>query len=573
MQAPSVQPKFLILPCAILAALLAVGCGRERVEAPDPAGSASNPVADRARGLEPWFDDFPVDLPLAPPTGRWYGLGRRQIIETVLGNLSGGFGKDAWQIANEFFRDVDDRTGSLLAEAIDREGQNSSNADVLENILKAVDEARSTKLTEAILRALDHSDRQIRDAAMGALVSNGTPEAVRAAALRVQTLSGRGIRWFGQAALAHLDKDGAATYFSRLLAVKELGPARQLLVELLRGCDPGYALGILDPFWESGTAETRVLIAALRHVAGDDRGTSHLAAVLRGAAVQLQIQALAALKDASAEDYEPFRDDLMRLTIAATPELRAFALQTLFKLPGKQVVAALENLTQDPQPELRQAALGELVRRGETAVAEEVLREAKTATGTRFGALVDELVAAEYAPVVDLLRERFEESSGVEQREYLRRMSFSRSPHAWDSFRKVFLGEPYYFEFGDDGPVGETSVDFAAYYMGNLRGSELRNVELFDELAADDYQRRAYVLKLVANVAGGRDDDALNKRTASFLERVVCDRDEIPQVRLLALDYWKRYMGVDDILKVTRLLGDEKPAMRQAFSDFLFLYF
>ena len=60
------------------------------------------------------------------------------------------------------------------------------------------------------------------------------------------------------------------------------------------------------------------------------------------------------------------------------------------------------------------------------------------------------------------------------------------------------------------------------------------------------------------------------------MRRIVFDRDEIPQLRLQALEYLRKDLLLDDAMKLKRALRKEdkkSKAMRRCLSDYLFEYF
>ncbi len=51
------------------------------------------------------------------------------------------------------------------------------------------------------------------------------------------------------------------------------------------------------------------------------------------------------------------------------------------------------------------------------------------------------------------------------------------------------------------------------------------------------------------------------------------DTEEIPQLRLLALEFARRQMDLDDAMAIRKLAEREEPAMQKALMDFLFEFF
>jgi hypothetical protein len=547
--------------------------GTPPASAPGAAGQDESQVAiAKSRGLAPWHADFPVELEL-PPSGHggaWYARSRREIVETVATNIAGGHGKEAWQVAQGFFHDVDDDTARTLAGVADRALQSPASADLLENLLRGLRDAHNPLLAEPALRALDHERRTVREAALVAMTSCGTPEAVQAAWRAIDGVGGQGVLSWVRAALRFLG-DRAAPGIRKLLENDRFAPIRTQIIEEIRKEEPALVLSILDDFWERGSNATRILIAGMRHRVGRDDGRAWLLESLHTGEPGYQRQVLLALEGS---EVEGFRDELMQLTISADAATRAIAARILGTLEGEQVDAALETMTLDPDPTIRQAALRALGARGRTAVHEKLLEEAATSTGSVFSRICDDLSAAGYPPLVDMLSERFETAEPAEQREYLRWISFSRLPQGFDLFRRVFLGEER--SLGGTGTsVASSSVEFAALYISNLTGCEDRFFELFADIDRADYRRRGLMLRTIGEVgASGRDVEGFTERVDALMQQVAFDGSEIPQMRLLALVQWRARMGVEDVLTVaSRIPEEEDAAARRMISDFLFLTF
>jgi HEAT repeat protein len=572
--------------CSVLLVCLpvvAVGCGgdegsggREGVANGVSAAardSSPSPNSPAERGLEPWYDDFPIEIELPRPTGgRLYTRTPRQIVETVARNLSGGYGKEAWRIALEFFVEIDDETADLLGEVADRALVTPSQSDLVENVMRTLKRAGNERLSPVVMRALEHSKKSVRDAAMQALATCGTAEAVRGAANAFGLVGGPGLLGWVDAAIRTLPREELVDRLQPLVADPSLGPLRTKVIERLGDLEPELVLAILEPSLARQSRATQLMVWGLRHRVGRDGGVAFLLGALRGEDPNLCRQALAAI---DGSDLKPFRDDLMALTTALDSSTRALAARLVQQLGDEQVVGMLEQLTLDPEPAVRREAMKSLVDLGRTEALDDFVEEARTATGTRFGVIADDLANAGYAPFVELLIQRFDDADPVEQKEYLRWMSFSKRPEAFEQFREVFLAPERSFVRDPEGTqsVAKSSLAFVALYLGNVAGAEDRLFELFDSIDRADYRRRALLLRTITEVSrSGRElPPQYTEKTLALLRRVALDPDEIPQMRLHALNLWRPSMQVPDIRAVARRIDEERdPGMRQVLSDFLF---
>ena len=96
---------------------------------------------------------------------------------------------------------------------------------------------------------------------------------------------------------------------------------------------------------------------------------------------------------------------------------------------------------------------------------------------------------------------------------------------------------------------------------------------MLDSLPRKEYRRRAALLTALANIAGARSDEAWTKDVYAALRGILLDPKDVPQLRLLALDYLRKDLRIDDAMKLKRTLRKESRAMRRYLSDYLFEYF
>jgi hypothetical protein len=79
--------------------------------------------------------------------------------------------------------------------------------------------------------------------------------------------------------------------------------------------------------------------------------------------------------------------------------------------------------------------------------------------------------------------------------------------------------------------------------------------------------------RVSASIAADREDAEVSRRVYSRLREILADVDEIPQMRLLALELLRRNLTVADATRIKRLLTKEKAPMRRALNNFLYEFF
>jgi hypothetical protein len=119
-----------------------------------------------------------------------------------------------------------------------------------------------------------------------------------------------------------------------------------------------------------------------------------------------------------------------------------------------------------------------------------------------------------------------------------------------------------------------SNVTFLGVQFANLNRSSDAMVEFLGTLKREDYRRRAALIHALANLAGARRDEPhiADKIYAALRERVF-DTAELPQIRILSLDYMRKDIGLADAMKLKAMLPKEHTGIRQYFSDYLFEFF
>lgn len=531
----------------------------------EDSGDAPGDAAPNPLGFAVWHADFP-GAPAAPDLsprrpGLWYDRTRRQALETVVQNLSGGCTKDAWWLARQFFTHLDPADADALIVALDRALQVPAAADHAENIVAAIGAARIPQAAEALLRALEHPRQAIRTKVMGSLIGSGTADAVRQARSMFPAVDGRGIDGWIKAAVAHLPPEEVAAHFAQILQEPRLRLVRENVVAAALRLPAAHALAAFESFIGEEPPDLIAPIAVLRHINGDGAGTSLVADLLRRPEPQSRIAVVEALRLGGAEEL---LDGVLRLTTDPDPTVRLAVVQLLAGIESEHVGLALESMATDEALDVRRAVLAELARRGGSPVLDELVDTIRSGTGSRLLLAMEDLIAARYGGAVPALAERMRAAPGPEKLDYLRAIALTTAPEAVVPLRELFLA---------DTTFAEENREQIAYYFANVRGAEGKILELFHDLPKDDYRRRALLLGTLANVASEREDPAFSPRVYELMRSILADREEIPQMRLSALDYLRRKLRLDDVMAIKRMAPDESEPMRKALTDFLFEFF
>ncbi len=534
------------------------------------AGEIQGPVAARSPrdiyGFDTWVDGLP-DAPGSPHisprrAGMVYDRTRSQAIESVARHLQGNCSRDAWLFAKDFFSRVHEPEDlDILIRILDEALQTPHMSDLAENCLEALGRSQQAYCAPALLRGLEHAKMSVRIKAMQSLVQAGDAASVREAWRYFSVVDGKGMEGWLQAAVRHLPGDELARTLRGLLADPRMEPLHRMVVEHAIQVDPAVAVQVFSDFVGREPAGLRGLLAVLRHRSGDAGGSAMLLDMLRDEAPQVRHQAISALATGGAED---FLDELLAATTDPDPDVRLAVIAALSTIQGESVDLALDGLTLDEFVDVRRAALGVLVQRGFSAPLEDLVETVRRATGTRLQAAMEDLVGSRYPGAVPVLAERMRGLNGEDRERMLRAIGLTTTAEAFVVLRD---------EFVRDEPGAEEHLEIIALTMANCRGAEFAMLELLDELPADDYVRRARLMKTLGNVAADRTDPEIKAAIYARLREVVADQEAAPQMRLLALEYARRGLGPEHVswLKTVSRAGGRP--MRDALSDQLFEFF
>ncbi len=559
------MPSIRSLVALLAASCCFVACGGDRSDDTETGPGTGQPVQAAApAGFSVWHADFPGapgEPYLSPAHPGTYDRTRRQALESVAAKLQGNCTREAWLFAKDLFSRVEPADTDVLVVTLDRALQVPELADLAENVVEAMGRAATPRVAPALLRALEHPRPAIRDKAMQSLVTSGDAATVRSAAAFFDSVEGSGRKAWLEAVRLHLPADEVVSVYQRLLADPRQRPTHEMVLDQAEQLEPKTAVKVFKPWIGHEPPGAVLTIAGLRHAAGDSAGTVVLRDALHDETPQVRMQALQALRFGEPGDL---LDDVVRLVDDPDPDVRAALLDVLRTVPGEHVDRAIETLSQDESLPVRRGALRLLVQRGRTGVLDDIVAELRTATGTRLRLAMEDLVAAGYGGAVPVLVERMQAAPDNEKREFLRTIALTSTPEAFGPLRDAFVSGAKW---------AQPDEPFFAYLMTNCRGAEGAMIALFRELPKSDYLRRALMMKTLASVAADRSDPEIAAKIHALLRDVLRDREEIPQMRLFALELLRRALTPDDVLEIRRMMREEDPPMRRALSDFLWEFF
>ena len=543
------------------AAGVAAGAGTPAVQ------GGSSEVSGSPYGFEVWYDDYPgsPDRPHLSPRRpqETYVRTRAQSVAAVLHKLGGDASHKGWQFAGAVFgRSSDDETAAALARELDAALATPSRSDQAENLLKAMGRTGNPVCAPSVLRALEHSQRAVREAAMRALIEVGDEESVLQAFRWFETVHGRGLLGWIEAAVRHVRDEKLPAALRPVITDERFVPLWPLLLEKVVVRDLDVAYEVVQPWIGKETPKLHATIAVLRFLGGDLGGAVELRQMLGHEAPQFRALALVALQLGAASD---FRNEVLHATIDPNADVRFAATQTCALLDGEDVVAAVEARTVDESTEVRREALAVLRSHGHVAPLEELCEVVRRASGGRLAEALDDLIAARYPGAVAAIGDRLETAETVaERRSLLRAAALTLTAESFIPLRDAFVAED---------ADSRSMRQFLAYLMANCRGAEFAVLELFDAQDAEDYRERGWLLHTLGNIAGDREDEEIDAAIYGRLREILFDAEEIPQMRLTALEYLRRDLSFDDVVPLRGLAAESGPQMRAALSDFLFEFF
>jgi hypothetical protein len=326
------------------------------------------------------------------------------------------------------------------------------------------------------------------------------------------------------------------------------------------------AADVLRGRWQDAAGEFKAVIAGVLHAAGDSAGTSWLRDALQNE--DMAVLTLA-VKHCVRGELGDLRDPLLRASTHLNPDVRYAVVQALVRVPGDDVSDVLEVLVGPEQPwEIRSIATRELVKRGRRKVVDVLLEEVGSATGTRLNGLLSQLTASGDPRAVPVLLERFEKAPPGEGRPFLMSLAQNSSADAAKALLQLYRGPVRLVGKAASGTL--TTRNYLPTLLLNLRGSEDLVLAAYQELPKAEWQLRAPLLQVLVGIAADRENKELAERFVAPVRAVLFDRDELPQLRVLALNLLSfRWILIEDALKLKNLRQQESPQMRALFTDFL----
>lgn len=561
---------------AVILAGLPVGLGAMGQQPQGPGGTpaATGPLlADNPYRLQPFHADFPAVLEYPNRSGLEYGRTRRQALERVVANLQGNARREAWLMAMEFFWNGPEEAVEPLVEAMDRAFGKPLD-DVVKNCVEAMGKMANEGLDPALQRALEHKNSNVRQAALTALATSGKLTTLRNLFQLFPQMDARSRTAWLRAARLRLGAEAVPLLRQLMMAPYHPAVRQQVLTEALL-LPAAQAAEVLRGRWAEAQGELKATIAGVLHAAGDTSGTAWLRDVLQGEDQSMLTQAIPHCAFAAQQQLGDLRDSVLRLSNHPRAEVRHEVAKVLAKLDGDDIAAVFESLAVPEETvETRSIALRELTRRGRTQFVTSMLEELATATGTRQRWLLNQLATSGDLRGVPVFLERFEKAPAGEGRPFVQAMALARGDAATAGLLQLFLGPVRLIDRGDGKGDRFTTLNYVPTMLLNLRGSEHLIVTAFQQLPREDWLRRAALLPTLVGIVSDRDDPALREACLPLVRGVLFDREELPQLRVLALNLLtRRYLTIDDAMRLQNGRPAETPAFRLLLADFLNDYF
>jgi hypothetical protein len=339
----------------------------------------------------------------------------------------------------------------------------------------------------------------------------------------------------------------------------------QLLLEVLQLPMDKAALVLKDQ-WQKAQGNMKAVIAGVLHAAGDQVGTVWLKDQLTSEDVaRLGV----GIKHCAFGEPGLLREDLLRASTHLRADVRFEVAKVLVRVPGDDVADIFEVLARPEEPwDMRAIALRELTRRGRTGFVATILDELPTANGTRLQVLVNELSASGDPRAVPVLVERFEKAPEGQGRAFLQGLAQNQSEAAAKALFAIFRGPEKVV--GGAGANKLTTRSYLPTLFLNLRGVERVLLAEFLALPKEALALRAAMVPTLAGFAADRSDPSLQQACIEPLRTILFDRGEAPQLRVLVLNQLaRRWLTIDDVLKLKNTRVDEAPGLRALFADFL----
>ena len=472
-------------------------------------------------------------------------------------------------MATEFFWRAPDDAVEPLVETMDRAFGSPALADVVKNSVEAMGRMANERLEPALRRAAEHSNANVRQAAFLALASCGKPSTLRVMQGWFDQMDARARAAWLEAVRTRLGADGVPILRDIMGGKYPVEVRDQVLKEAMK-MPPAQAAEVLRPRWSEAAAEFKAILAGVLHAAGDAAGTAWIRDALHGEDLGTLLYAI---RYSTLGEPGLLRSDLLRTSTHERAEIRHELARALVRVDGDDVADVYEVLARPEEAgETRGIALRELTRRGRGKVVEAMLADLASASGTRLQLLLAQLAASGDPRCVPELVARFHKAPAGEGRPFLQAIAQNGSAAANAALLELFFGPDLLV---GRGPAGNfTTWNYVPTLLLNVRGNEADVFAAFEHIDRADWRHRALLLPTLSGYAADRRGPALVTRCAELLRGILFDRDELPQLRLLALNLMTmRSLSVDDALRLKNSRHDESPGLKALFGDFLADYF
>lgn len=548
------------LPFACLL-LVSLASAQAAPAAPNAGGPAPNPYR-----FEPFHPDFPIELEYAPRANREFVHTRRQVLETLAANLQGNVRREAWQLATEFFWRAPEDAVEPLAEAMDRAFGKDAFDDVVKNCVEAMGRMANEAFDRSLRRALQHPKDVVRQAAFAAIGTSGKLDTLREIGSAFKLMDGRARASWLRALRLRLPAEEAVRLLTGVMMAQYPAHIRDEVLKEALQMKAADAAAILRGRWNDAVGEFKAVIAGVLHAAGDGTGTVWLRDAL--GSEDLSMLTLA-VRYCAIGPLAELREPLLRASTHLRPEVRLEVAKTLMRVDGDDVADVYESLAAPDEPwEVRAIALRQLTHRGRPKAVAVLLEELPTADATRLDAILAQLAASGDERAVPVLLERFHRAPEGSSRPFVQALAQNPSVAAAKGLFEIYQGPDKVVGRGSRETL--TTRNYLPTLFLNLRGNERVILAGFLALPKSEWKLRAALLPTIAGYAADRDDPALQRDCVAPLREILFDRAELPQMRVAALNLLtRRWLDVDDVLKLKSTHRDEAPGLRACFSDFL----
>ncbi len=552
---------------------LAVSCSSEVVE--EGAG-ISLKASQKSSGegahrydCAVWHDDFPHKPHFPPPAalGAWYDRNRQQALEKVIANVQGNCSKLAWRFTREFFLRHREESRALLIEAMDAALSRHDHSEHAQNLVQVMGRAKDSYFADALGRAFFGGQAGLRSEALKGMLGSGSAKVLRRVRENFFTLDKlEQIAWV-KAAAVHYPDNALVDLCDQMLMQTQFQGLQEVIIDSCMAMEPKRASKALEKSWPRMSGDLKLHIAGIFHAAGDDRGTLQIRHALQTGNLVTKVVAANAAKKGK---VEPLLDELLGLTVENDLALNLVVIESIGKADDSRVEDTLLAFTDESYGEkVNHSALHALAQRGYHQELDRLVKVLATATGSTQDNALRALVSSGYEKAVPTIMARLDNAIPRRRVFYLKYVSQMNNSQAAQAMWNIFLQPEAPLVAGDR----HTNVTFMSVYLANMNACAAELLELGRSLPKSDYRRRATWLHVMANMAGPDPTAPGMADVYDELRKIALDSQEIPQLRMLSIDYLKKDIRLDDVMQLKRLMRKEKSCVRAYINDFLTEFF